>query len=190
MQTVSDSQWRKRLSRHTAVKFPFAPLSAKAQPSTFVCRNRTANNCARHRARYRWQLKRSDQHRRTLPCGVTVTQRPLEALFLVRIQAGQPRKRPTASRGCATSKSVKIILQLVTKKATSASALQVSFATLRISLLNIGFVIDQFPRPTMSSCNRCNLVCAVLIAFSNPLSNRCKNRYLRESAERRHKTPR
>src|SRR5438309_1285174 len=49
-------------------------------------------------------------HRRTLPCGVTVTQRPLEALFLVRIQAGQPRKRPTASRGCATSKSVKIIL--------------------------------------------------------------------------------
>src|SRR6266446_573969 len=94
MQTVLDSQWRKRLSRHTAVKFPFAPLSAKAQPSTFACRNQTANNCARHRARYRWQLKRSDQHRRTLPCGVTVTQpRKLSGLFLVRIQAGQPRKR-------------------------------------------------------------------------------------------------
>src|SRR6266404_4121972 len=86
-------QLQKRLSRHTAVKFPFAPLSAKAQPWTFVCRNQTANNCARHRARYRWQLKRSDQLRRTLPCGVMVTQRPLEALFLVRIQAGQPRKR-------------------------------------------------------------------------------------------------
>ena len=25
-----------------------------------------------------------------LPCGVTVTQRPLEALFMVRIHAGQP----------------------------------------------------------------------------------------------------
>src|SRR5204862_7564780 len=35
-----------------------------------------------------------------------------------------------------------------------------------------------------------HLVCAVLIAFSNPLSNRCNNRYLRESAERRHKTRR
>src|SRR5437667_3906960 len=57
MQTVSGSQWRKRLSRRTAVKFPFAALSAKAQPSTSVCRNQTSNNCARHRARYRWQLK-------------------------------------------------------------------------------------------------------------------------------------
>src|SRR4029077_8777678 len=57
MQTVSDSQWRKRLSRHTAVKFPFAALLAKAQPSTSVCRNQTANNCARNRPRYRWQLK-------------------------------------------------------------------------------------------------------------------------------------
>src|SRR5260370_42604539 len=57
MQTVSGSHWRKRLSRHTAVKFPFAALSAKAQPSTSVCRNQTANNCARNRARYRWQLK-------------------------------------------------------------------------------------------------------------------------------------
>src|SRR5438094_766815 len=57
MQTVSGSQWRKRLSRRTVVKFPFAALSAKAQPSTSVCRNQTANNCARNRARYRWQLK-------------------------------------------------------------------------------------------------------------------------------------
>src|SRR5437870_5756580 len=57
MQTVSGSQWRKRLSRRTVVKFPFAALSAKAQSSTSVCRNQTANNCARNRARYRWQLK-------------------------------------------------------------------------------------------------------------------------------------
>src|SRR5438552_18798485 len=34
-------------------------------------------------------LQTEQATRQRLPCGVTVTQRPLEALFLVRIQAGQ-----------------------------------------------------------------------------------------------------
>ena len=45
--------------------------------------------------------RKTDNLGSPLPCGVMVTQRPLEALFLVRVQAGQPRKRPSFSRGCA-----------------------------------------------------------------------------------------
>ena len=36
--------------------------------------------------------------RQRLPCGVTVTQRPLEALFMVRIHAGQPTQILSNSR--------------------------------------------------------------------------------------------
>ncbi len=73
---------------------------------------------------------------------------------MVRIHAGQPRKRSSTSRGSATREFVEIIPQLNTKKATPASTLEIILATLRIGLLNIGFVIDQFPRSTISRRNR------------------------------------
>src|SRR5438309_5569608 len=63
---VSAWRWRKRLSRHTAARFPSAALSTKALPSTFGCRNQTANNCARNRARYRLQLNSAIQTDRSL----------------------------------------------------------------------------------------------------------------------------
>src|SRR2546430_9665440 len=49
--------WRSpnRLSKRTAERFPSAAWPIKAPRSIFDCQNRTANNCARNRARYRWQ---------------------------------------------------------------------------------------------------------------------------------------
>jgi hypothetical protein len=76
----------------------------------------------------------------SLPCGVMVTQRPLEALFLVRVQAGQPIQTPSNQR---TASEIQRNLsnlhwRIETHKNAPKRSLFVSYSS-KVSTASMGF---------------------------------------------------